>query len=215
MTQISAFSLDLWGTIIVANPVFSEKRLALFKQMSDRSEEDIKRVLKYYKETFGDSDVKTETIFEGFKKDLAIPLSIETIMNDYYALFYQNSPLLIEADIVEILIQIAQHYPLHLVSNTLVVKGTVLRDSLNKAHHNIFTHFQSLTFSDEIGFAKPDAKIFDLAYQKMGDIPKSHVCHIGDNSKTDFDGAKAYGFQAILLEKSQKLGEILRGYISY
>jgi putative hydrolase of the HAD superfamily len=206
MTKISTISLDLWGTLIAANPQFSEERLEMFRKMSHKSDSEILGVIKSNKETYGDTAVSTEFIFDLLKTALSIPLSISTIMDEYYALFNQYPPFLLEKDIVSTLESAHQKYKIHLISNTLVVKGFVLKEALNQAHQNIFNHFDGLTFSDEVGVAKPDAAIFDIAYAKMQQVPKAQVLHIGDNPKTDFEGATRFGFQAALVDFKQNKG---------
>jgi putative hydrolase of the HAD superfamily len=206
MGMISTISLDLWGTLIAANPLFSEKRLDMFRKMSHKSDSDILGVIKSNKETYGDTAVSTEFIFDVFKNALGIPLSISAIMDDYYALFMQYPPFLLEKDIVSTLEKAHQQYKIHLISNTLVVKGFVLKAALNQAHENIFSHFDGLTFSDEVGVAKPDMAIFDIAHAKMQGVPKAQVLHIGDNPKTDFEGATRFGFQAALVDFKQDKG---------
>ncbi|MBD2017182.1 HAD family hydrolase [Microcoleus sp. FACHB-53] len=71
---------------------------------------------------------------------------------------------------------------------------------------NLKEFFTSITVSTQAGVAKPDSRIFSIALQK-------HLCepqeawHIGDSFTQDFQGAKAAGIRAILLErKNQMLG---------
>jgi putative hydrolase of the HAD superfamily len=211
---MTTISLDLWNTLIAANPKFSEKRLEMFRKMSHKSDSEIMEVIKSNKTTYGDTAVSTEFIFDLLKNTLGIPLSISTIMDEYYTLFIQNPPLLIEKDIVSVLEKVHQNHAIHLISNTLLVKGFVLKEALNKAHQNIFDHFDGLTFSDEEGVAKPDTAIFEIAYAKMKAVPKTSVLHIGDNLKTDFEGATQFGFQAALVDFKQNKGvlDILEKY---
>lgn len=117
MIKISTISLDLWGTLITANPRFSEKRLEMFRKMSDKSESAILGVLKSNKETYGDTAVSTEFIFDLLKKNLGIPLSISAIMEAYYALFIQYPPFLIEKDLVSTLEKVHEKYKIHLIRN--------------------------------------------------------------------------------------------------
>jgi putative hydrolase of the HAD superfamily len=196
---MKAISLDLWGTLIVPNPQFAEKRLILLKKMTHKSELDIESSFKNIKKQYDNSAVSTEFIFDVIKTTLDIPLSIEDIMGSYYALFEAYPPFLCEKNIVSVLQDKKGAMGFHLVSNTLVVKGSVLLKTLNRHYDKIFDLFDSLTFSDEVGVAKPDKAIFEKAYAFMRDIPKNSVLHIGDNALTDFQGAKAFGFEAELV----------------
>lgn len=53
--------------------------------------------------------------------------------------------------------------------------------------------FDSFVISEEVGVAKPDSRIFDVAFEKMGQPPKSQVLVIGDSLTSDIAGGQAYG----------------------
>ena len=68
-------------------------------------------------------------------------------------------------------------------------------------------YFQWFLCSEEIGFEKPCKEIFDEAYKRSVQVlpsltSRSQVLHIGDSMAADFCGAKASGFQAIMLDRS-------------
>lgn len=66
--------------------------------------------------------------------------------------------------------------------------------------------FTSITISTEVGFAKPDPKIFAIALQQHS-CAANHAWHIGDSFRQDYQGAKAAGLRAILLDRSsQRVG---------
>jgi len=70
----------------------------------------------------------------------------------------------------------------------------------------IHDSFQWFTCSQEVGAEKPSSEIFEDAYQQakfwIPDLEKHEVLHIGDSLACDFCGAKAFGFQALLLDRS-------------
>ena len=68
---------------------------------------------------------------------------------------------------------------------------------------NLAEYFTSVTFSTEVGAAKPDYKIFTAALQKHNCIAED-VLHIGDSFKADYCGAKNYGLKAIWLNRQQE-----------
>lgn len=61
--------------------------------------------------------------------------------------------------------------------------------------------FTSVTISTEVGAAKPDKQIFMSALQKHHCQPQE-AWHIGDSFQEDYQGAKAAGLRAILLERT-------------
>lgn len=42
-------------------------------------------------------------------------------------------------------------------------------------------------------FAKPDGRIFDVAFERMGQPPKTEVLIVGDSLSSDIAGGLAYG----------------------
>ena len=69
-------------------------------------------------------------------------------------------------------------------------------------------HFSWFTCSQEVGHEKPSPLIFEDALQKVRfwlDDPHlgpEAVLHIGDSYACDYCGAKAFGFQALLLDRT-------------
>jgi putative hydrolase of the HAD superfamily len=60
--------------------------------------------------------------------------------------------------------------------------------------------FSSVTVSTEVGAAKPAPQIFSAALKKH-DCSPDQAWHIGDSQREDYEGAKAAGLRAILLER--------------
>lgn len=61
--------------------------------------------------------------------------------------------------------------------------------------------FTSVTISTEVGAAKPDAKVFQIALQKHN-CAAHQSWHIGDSFREDYEGAKAAGLRAIWLKRT-------------
>jgi FMN phosphatase YigB (HAD superfamily) len=70
----------------------------------------------------------------------------------------------------------------------------------------IHDQFHWFTCSQEVAAEKPSPAIFEDAYRKakfwIPDLQKHQVLHIGDSLACDFCGAKSFGFQALLLDRS-------------
>jgi putative hydrolase of the HAD superfamily len=63
--------------------------------------------------------------------------------------------------------------------------------------------FDALVFSDEMGFSKPDRRVFERAAAELG-LPVSRLVHIGDRDHNDIKGAQAAGARAILFTAVKK-----------
>ncbi len=58
-------------------------------------------------------------------------------------------------------------------------------------------YFHTVVLSDDIGFNKPDRRLFDYAMQQVNDPDPTHHLMIGDNPATDIAGAISAGWNAI------------------
>ena len=54
--------------------------------------------------------------------------------------------------------------------------------------------------SGEAGAAKPDGAIFAHALETLG-VEASEALHVGDNREADYDGARAAGIEALLVDR--------------
>lgn len=83
---------------------------------------------------------------------------------------------------------------LGIVSNTGRTPGVVLRRILER--HDMLRYFDAvaISYSDEVGYRKPDGRIFARSLQALG-IPPGRVLHVGDNPDADVLGARNAGMR--------------------
>jgi putative hydrolase of the HAD superfamily len=65
--------------------------------------------------------------------------------------------------------------------------------------------FETVTISSEAGYAKPAARLFEVALMKMG-IAADQALHVGDAPHLDVAGANAAGIEAILIRRPHEGG---------
>jgi putative hydrolase of the HAD superfamily len=107
-------------------------------------------------------------------------------------------PPRLNGDVISILQRMQGHvHRLGIISNTGRTPGRVLRQLLRQL--GIHEFFRATVFSDEVGWRKPDRRIFARAAEMLG-VHSSSILHIGDNPETDVWGAKQAGMQALLLD---------------
>jgi putative hydrolase of the HAD superfamily len=87
-----------------------------------------------------------------------------------------------------------QGYRLAIVSNWQRELGSFCRAL------GLDTHVDVIIASAEVGFAKPDSRIFDLACSRLG-RPPDKVLHVGDSPVDDLQGATRAGLRAVLLQR--------------
>jgi putative hydrolase of the HAD superfamily len=66
--------------------------------------------------------------------------------------------------------------------------------------------FSTITICTQVGYAKPDTKIFTAALEKHNCLPQD-AWHIGDSVKEDYHGAKAAGLRGIWINRGVGSGE--------
>jgi putative hydrolase of the HAD superfamily len=86
--------------------------------------------------------------------------------------------------------QLAEKYPLGLISDTGYISGNYIRQFLTD--QEMMTPFTSLIFSDEHSHCKPHSSLYKLTCDNLK-IQCSHLIHIGDLEKTDVKGANDSG----------------------
>jgi HAD superfamily hydrolase (TIGR01549 family) len=95
----------------------------------------------------------------------------------------------------EVLQSLHGKYKLGVISDAIFSPGRALRQLL--AHYDIRKFFDALVFSDEIGRAKPDARVFEAAAGDLG-VEPDEIVHIGDRELKDIEGPHAIGARAVL-----------------
>ena len=89
----------------------------------------------------------------------------------------------------EVLSTLALSHRLGIITNGL---KEMQRPRLTKT--GIIDDFEVIVVSDEIGYAKPDGRFFDVAHRRMGMPARERVLVVGDSLRSDIQGGKAYGF---------------------
>ena len=87
----------------------------------------------------------------------------------------------------------ARGVSLGIVSNTGRTPGVILRRVLER--HGLLGYFGAISYSDEVGFRKPEARIFHVTLERAGMAPDEAV-HVGDNPDADVVGAQGVGMRA-------------------
>lgn len=75
------------------------------------------------------------------------------------------------------------------------------------AHSTIGSYFEGFVISEEVGAAKPDGRIFDVAFDMMEQPDKSEVLIVGDSLSSDIAGGRAYGIDTCWFNPSGRPAE--------
>jgi putative hydrolase of the HAD superfamily len=105
---------------------------------------------------------------------------------------------------IRIISLLKDRYTLGILSN----HGKEWSDHM-KRKFDLFKFFDPIIFSCDVGFRKPDSKIYEIALEKLGCDPEE--CVFIDDKKRNTDGAKKLGMKGIVFENPLRLGKTLSG----
>lgn len=68
---------------------------------------------------------------------------------------------------------------------------------------DIARYFDTIVISEDVGVAKPDPRIFEIALERIG-FPASECVHVGDSWTSDVRGAQAAGIACVWLDREDQ-----------
>ncbi len=110
-----------------------------------------------------------------------------------YLVNLSNCTFLLDG-VEELLRELDGKFKMMLITNGL---KSVQRPRLKNS--TIKNYFEDIVISEEVGSAKPDNKIFDIAFSKMNKPPKDEVLMIGDSLSSDIQGGINYNLDTCWL----------------
>lgn len=128
---------------------------------------------------------------------LEITCDAQAFGERYLANLSANSDLLAGAE--NVVKELASRTRLMMITNGLL---EVQRPRF--ARTTIRPYFEDFVISEEVGSAKPHAKIFDAAFRLMGGPEKSEVLIVGDSLSSDIQGGINYGIDTCWYNPAQK-----------
>lgn len=218
MAEITAVTFDLWQTLLLDRPEMGISRTEL--RLNAARQALLKVGEKYpagvieaaYREGLRRCDeIRRST------RDLSFPEQVAMFVNSISPGLARSIPETAFQEIAEAYSDCFFDYPaqphpqavnvlqsvsdlglkLGLVSNTGMTPGAAFRRYL--AQQGMLDFFAVLTFSDEVGVAKPSGEIFALTLERLGATPAQTV-HVGDHPRNDVAGAGAFGLKTVWIE---------------
>jgi len=211
---VKAVTFDLWETLLFERDGDSGRRSAArssgvaevfnkfgvsvsAEQVGSAMKQVIARLLEVWDRNDDVSHVEQLELLVKFVSDSSLVLKnewIEELSSAYVSPFFDVPPYL-NPDAESVLEELTEAGKrVGLICNTGLTPGFALRRFLES--EGVLGFFDFLVFSDEVGFRKPEQRVFDLAARKLRVDPCS-VVHVGDNLRIDVFGAKNAGFRAI------------------
>jgi len=211
---IKAVTFDLWETLLFERDGASGRRSSVrcssvaeafnklgvpvsTEQVSSALKRVIESLLEVWDRNEDVSHVEQLELLVRFVSNGSLALKnewVEELSSAYVSPFFEVPPYL-NPGAVSVLEGLAKAGKrIGLICNTGMTPGFALRRFLES--EGVLEYFDFLAFSDEIGFRKPDSRVFHLVARKLKVDPRS-VVHVGDNLRVDVLGAKSAGFKAI------------------
>lgn len=209
--MIEAITFDFWNTLYKApqGNLFLERRIEVFYDVLKEYGKEVKidkirlavqkcwaKAHAYQREEGLEMTPRGHVDY--ILKELNILASKEQWDNLYhiYTSFILEDPPEVNDGVKETLEALQGKYKMAVICNTGVTPGVIIREVMKE--DGIYDYFDYLTFSDEVGCAKPNPKIFALTLEKIGKN-SSVAAHIGDDAITDVFGSKRAGMTSIWL----------------
>ncbi|NQT01902.1 MAG: HAD family hydrolase [Planctomycetes bacterium] len=215
---IKAITFDLWDTVFIDDsdePKRAAQGLApkpverrnLVQQFLDRHEPISRDLIDLAYDTtdaafrqvwYGQNVTWTvrqrlSVLLKGLKRNLPEPEFDELVR------LHEDMELAVQPDlapnVTEALSSLHGKYQLGVISDAIFSPGRALRRLL--ADYDILKYFHSFVFSDEVGCAKPNTAVFEVAAEGLG-VKPGEIVHIGDRELKDIDGPHAAGARAVL-----------------
>jgi len=134
--------------------------------------------------------------FTAMTESLGVQLPEEdtaAVVDFFETILLEYPPVLIDSA-AEAVRESASRMTVGLISDTGYSPGRTLVRVLES--HDLRSHFQAFSFSNETGVLKPNPEAF-LTILRGLDVKPGDAVHIGDLEDTDIAGAKAIGMKAI------------------
>lgn len=208
------YSFDLWKTLIIGNEEFRQKMSELFfyqYNVSNKTLPEIKDFLKQLEKKCNHinrlvgKQIHSEEMYYFVLEWLGVEeISKETLFKvklEVDSLFCLFPPVLIdgvESTLRELWKR--EETTITILSNTSYIDGTIMRAC--QPIKKILLYINDFIFSDEIGYSKPNEFAFknmwSLVHEMrssigMRRIKKSDILHIGDDLRSDGEGACNFG----------------------
>ncbi len=206
--MVRAVTFDFWGTLY-QNADARDERLGLVSDVLERHGES--RAPAVLEAGFSHAMSVWDQVWREEQRSLSTKSALEEVLGYVGASLPEEAKrqlgrsiesVYLETDkprpvpgVRDVLPGMAERYRLGLISDTGLTPGRVLREVMRR--DGLLTHFEILTFSDELGSAKPQPLPF---LRTLADLEASpaEAAHIGDLPETDLRGARNVGMKAVL-----------------
>jgi putative hydrolase of the HAD superfamily len=203
-----ALTFDFWGTLY-QNAYMRDERLSMLQSVLKRHDQP--RSPGETERAYDHAQSVWDRVWREEQRSISITRWVHELLSHLNASLPEDAAAEFGRTIEEVFVSgdvprpvpgvrdvipgLAQRYRLGLISDTGLTPGRVLRQVIRR--DDLLSYFDALTFSDELGTAKPKPEPFLHTLDRLGAEPEA-AAHIGDLPETDLRGARRVGMKAIL-----------------
>ena len=194
LSFINTIIFDLDDTLLDREQAIEKLFLVLLEKFyknvkHTNKNEMLRRFKEYDKKNYGIND-KTRVLDPFFNKFPTKRIVSQYAMQDFWN---TNLPLCFSVDetILDFLSSLKEQYQLAIITN-----GSTERQYAKISNTNLNNYFEQVFISEEVGFTKPDRRIFEVALNKLN-IQPEHVLFIGDDLEKDIEGCQNANIKGI------------------
>lgn len=194
MRDYKAILFDLDDTLVNRDEAVEKLFLIILEKCYDgpkhaTKNEMLKKIKEYDKRSYGNSDkIKVlKSFFDEFPPKYRLP-------SNYLQNFWNhNFPhcFSINANILNIINTLKIHVKVAIITN-----GSTQRQKAKIMNTNLNNCFDIIIISEEVGFSKPDKRIFELALNKLKVQPEAAL-FFGDDIEKDISGCQNANIKGI------------------
>jgi putative hydrolase of the HAD superfamily len=188
--NVKAVIFDLWGTLAYISKNEVRQRLREELNLNEKLIKDLDKKLILFPRI-------TKTAI----KSLLKTYELERITQQFYNIFAAPQDFTIYFEVEEVLNKLKLKYKLGLISNIYQTTAKWIRKRENT--FKLLSHFPVVVFSCEVGYAKPDKRIFLKAISKLKCEPHEALM-VGDSIPHDIEPAQFLGMHTILVDRRGK-----------
>ncbi|KWU58193.1 HAD-IA family hydrolase [Bacillus sp. TH22] len=161
-----------------------------YEDVSDTVKNNMLQKFKEYdKREYGISDktIVLESLFDEFAPKYRLPRNyIQDFWNENFPKCFS-----IDQNTILFLNHIKRHFKVGIITNgsTQRQKAKIMNTGLNE-------YFDTIIISEEVGFSKPDKRIFELALNKLN-VQSEDVLFVGDDLEKDIAGCQNANIKGI------------------
>lgn len=168
-----------------------------YRDVNDAKKNEMLQKFKVYDgKYFGHSD-KTDVVasfFEEFPPQNDMP---KHAIQDFWNIHFPQC-FSVNQDTITIIHRIKQHVKVGIITN-----GSVERQKAKISYTNLDRCFDTVIISEEVGWSKPDKRIFEIALKRL-DVDPEDTFFVGDDLEKDIGGCQQAKIKGVWFNPSMR-----------